>query len=165
MARRKPEPANVRTGRLMALVPWLLERPGIELAVAAAQQGVSEAQLRKDLDLLQMCGYGPFYGEMIEVDYADGRVFLSNADTIPTPLRLDRDEAVSLILALETLTPLEEDEWAGPPGAGQTDRRGPRARRRRSRRHVRGTAARAHRTPCGDGAAPSRAPALSLTRA
>ncbi|WP_068397455.1 helix-turn-helix transcriptional regulator [Kribbia dieselivorans] len=110
MARRKPEPANVRTGRLMALVPWLLDHPGIEISEAAAHHGVSETQLRKDLDLLHLCGYGPYHDELIDVDYSDGRVYLSNAETIPKPLALERDEAISLILALESLTPLEEDE-------------------------------------------------------
>ena len=51
-----------RLGRLLNLVPYLLARPGIEIAQAAADLGVTERQLREDLELLWVCGlpgYGP----------------------------------------------------------------------------------------------------------
>src|SRR5205814_9264988 len=41
-----------RLPRLLALVPYLQARPGIAVAQAAADFGVSEAQLRRDLTLL-----------------------------------------------------------------------------------------------------------------
>jgi proteasome accessory factor C len=47
-----------RLPRLLALVPYLQARPGIDVARAAADFGVSETQLRKDLTLLWMCGLG-----------------------------------------------------------------------------------------------------------
>ena len=45
-----------RLPRLLALVPYLLSRPGIRISEAAADFGVSEQQLRRDLELLWMCG-------------------------------------------------------------------------------------------------------------
>src|SRR5690606_1648645 len=42
--------------RLLNLVPYLLARPGIRIADAAADLGVSEQQLRDDLELLWVCG-------------------------------------------------------------------------------------------------------------
>ncbi len=41
-----------RLPRLLSLVPYLLARPGIPIAEAAADFGIEEQQLRRDLDLL-----------------------------------------------------------------------------------------------------------------
>jgi proteasome accessory factor C len=45
-----------RVGRLLNLVPYLLSRPGIPVEEAAGDLGVSDKQLREDLELLWMCG-------------------------------------------------------------------------------------------------------------
>jgi proteasome accessory factor C len=93
-----------RLPRLLALVPYLLAHQGERLADVAAEFGVSEAQLRADLDLLWVCGlpgHGP--GDLIDVSYEGDRVTLSNADTIARPLRLTTDEALALIVALRAL--------------------------------------------------------------
>jgi proteasome accessory factor C len=103
-----------RLSRLLALVPYLLARPGTQVADAAAAFGVSDKQLRDDLDLLFVCGlpgYGP--GDLIDVSYEGDTVTLSNADTIGRPLRLSADEALALIVALRALT----DE----PGTSEQD--------------------------------------------
>lgn len=63
--------AAERLPRLLALVPYLLSRPGIPIADAAADFGVGEQQLRRDLELLWMCGlpgYGP--GDLIDLSFA-----------------------------------------------------------------------------------------------
>ena len=49
--RRPAEPATSRVARLLTMVPWLVSRQGIPLAEAAQGLGVSEKQLRDDLDL------------------------------------------------------------------------------------------------------------------
>lgn len=90
--------------RLLALVPYLLAHPGVRVADAAAVFGITEQQLRRDLDLLWMCGlpgHGP--GDLIDVSFDGDRVTLSNADTIGRPLRLATDEALALIVALRAL--------------------------------------------------------------
>ena len=101
--RRPAEPATSRVARLLTMVPWLVSRQGIPLTEAAEGLGVSEKQLRDDLDLLFMCGYGPMTDELIEVSYEQDRVFVSNADTIRRPLRLTVAEAVTLITGLRAL--------------------------------------------------------------
>jgi proteasome accessory factor C len=91
--------------RLLALVPWLMARPGIQIAEAAREFEVTDAQLRKDLELLWMCGlpgYGP--GDLIDIDWHGDRVTLSNADEIARPLRLTSLEALALIAALRELS-------------------------------------------------------------
>ncbi len=96
--------ASDRLTRLLALVPYLLNRQGIELAKAAAEAGITEDQLVKDLELLFVCGLpGHLPGDLIEADWESGRVFLGNADTIGRPLRLRIDEVTALVVGLRVL--------------------------------------------------------------
>jgi predicted DNA-binding transcriptional regulator YafY len=97
--------ATDRLSRLLALVPYLVSRQGIPLAEAAAEFDISQAQLVKDLELLFVCGTpGHLPDDLIDVDWDDGNVFLSNADPIARPLRLDVDEALALLVGLRALT-------------------------------------------------------------
>ena len=52
MSRPKVETATSRVERLLTMVPWLVGRQGIEISRAAEGLGISEDQLKKDLDLL-----------------------------------------------------------------------------------------------------------------
>ncbi|TYP89118.1 helix-turn-helix transcriptional regulator [Blastococcus xanthinilyticus] len=97
-----------RMTRLLALVPYLAARPdGVEVAEAARDFGVTERQLRGDLELLWMCGlpgYGP--GDLIDVAFEGDRVRVTFSAGMVRPLRLTTDEAVSLVVALRTLLEL-----------------------------------------------------------
>ncbi|MEV6927956.1 WYL domain-containing protein [Dactylosporangium sp. NPDC051485] len=93
-----------RLGRMLNLVPYLQARPGITLAEAAADQGITERQLREDLELLWMCGlpgYGP--GDLIDMAFVGDSVTLTYDAGIDRPLRLTPDEALALIVALRML--------------------------------------------------------------
>jgi predicted DNA-binding transcriptional regulator YafY len=93
-----------RLSRLLAMVPWLLQRQGIGLDEAARHFGITESQLVKDLELLFVCGTpGHLPDDLIEADWESGQVFLGNADPIAKPLRLSVDEAVALLAGLRTL--------------------------------------------------------------
>ena len=103
-----------RLGRLLNLVPYLLARPGIAVAEAAADHGVSERQLREDLELLWVCGlpgYGP--GDLIDMALDGDRVTITYDAGIDRPLRLNPDEALALVVALRML--------AETPGIGARD--------------------------------------------
>ncbi|MBI3688183.1 MAG: WYL domain-containing protein [Actinobacteria bacterium] len=93
-----------RLPRLLALVPYLLARPGVYLRDVAADFGVSEQQVRRDLELLWMCGlpgHGP--GDLIDLSF-DGETVVVGYDAgMSRPLRLTSDEALSLVVALRTL--------------------------------------------------------------
>ncbi|MDX6221173.1 MAG: proteasome accessory factor [Frankiales bacterium] len=96
-----------RLPRLLALVPYLQAHPAARLADVAEVFGVTEKQLRSDLDLVFLCGlpgHGP--GDLIDVSYEGDTVSVSNADTIARPLRLTAQEALALIVALRTLAEL-----------------------------------------------------------
>lgn len=105
--RRRPpaaESATVRLGRLLTMVPWLLRRPGVDIAEAAAEFGVSPEQIEADLALVFLCGTpGGMPDDLIEAEWENGKVYLGNADTIAQPLRLGVDEAITLIVGLRTL--------------------------------------------------------------
>ncbi|MEP6696300.1 MAG: YafY family protein [Pseudonocardiales bacterium] len=94
-----------RLPRLLALVPYLLEHPGIRLAEVAADFAVGADQLRDDLNLLWVCGlpgYGP--GDLIDLAWSEDDTLTVTHDAgIRRPLRLSTDEAFALIVALRTL--------------------------------------------------------------
>jgi proteasome accessory factor C len=97
-------PGGERLRRLLNLVPYLLSRPGIPIADAAADLGVTERQLRDDLELLWVCGlpgYGP--GDLIDMAFDGDRVTVTYDAGIDRPLRLTHDEALALIVALRML--------------------------------------------------------------
>ncbi|GAA0501907.1 protein pafC [Paractinoplanes deccanensis] len=109
-----PRPTGDRLGRLLNLVPYLLARPGILVAEAAADFGVTEKTLREDLELLWVCGlpgYGP--GDLIDMALDDTTVTISHDAGIDRPLRLTQDEALALVVALRML--------AETPGTGNRD--------------------------------------------
>jgi proteasome accessory factor C len=109
-----PRTAADRLGRLLNLVPYLLARPGITIAEAAADLGVTERQLREDLELLWVCGlpgYGP--GDLIDLAFDGDRVTVTYDAGIDRPLRLTPDEALALVVALRLL--------AETPGMAERD--------------------------------------------
>ena len=93
-----------RLPRLLSLVPYLLARPGIRVAEAAADFGITERQLRRDLELLWMCGlpgYGP--GDLVDLSFAGDTVTVTEDAGMRRPLRLTTAEATALLVALRTL--------------------------------------------------------------
>ncbi len=93
-----------RLPRLLALVPYLIARPGIPVEEAAADFGVSARQLRKDLELLWMCGlpgYGP--GDLIDLSFEGDTITVTYDAGMRRPLRLTASEATALLVALRAL--------------------------------------------------------------
>jgi proteasome accessory factor C len=95
-------------------VPYLLAHPGVPLAAAAADFGITERQLRRDLELLWMCGlpgYGP--GDLVDLSFTGDTVTVTEDAGMRRPLRLTTAEATALLVALRTLGDL--------PGMVDTD--------------------------------------------
>ncbi len=93
-----------RLPRLLSLVPYLRAHPGVPVAEAAADFGVDERQLRRDLELLWMCGlpgYGP--GDLVDLSFAGDTVTVIEDAGMRRPLRLTTAEATALLVALRTL--------------------------------------------------------------
>ena len=92
------EPADARLGRLLAIVPWIASHDGPTVAEVCQRFGVGEKDLLADLNLLFMCGVYPFTPDvLIDVDIADGRVWIRMADYFRRPLRLNPQEALALV--------------------------------------------------------------------
>ncbi len=106
--------ATPRLARLLALVPYLVARPGVAISDVTSVFGIDEAELRKDLELLFVCGlpgYSP--GDLIDVSFTGDRITVTNAATIERPLRLSPDEALALLVAARSL--------AAVPGLAERD--------------------------------------------
>ena len=99
-----PEKATDRLARLLTMVPWLMNRQGIDIDAAATTLGVSTEQIEADLQLLFVCGTpGHLPDDLIEAEWEHGHVYVRNADEISKPLRLTRDEALALSVGLRAL--------------------------------------------------------------
>lgn len=93
-----------RLPRLLALIPWLRAHPGVEVATAAKQFGITEAALRADIELLWFCGLpglGP--SDLIDVEFEGDTITVVDAQTLDRPLRLTGDEGQSLLAAARAL--------------------------------------------------------------
>ncbi len=102
--------AEERLGRLLAIVPWVAARDGPPIEEVCRRFQVAERELLADLGLLFLCGVYPFTPDvLIEVDIADGRVWIRFADYFRRPLRLTAPEGLALMGAGSALL--------GVPGA------------------------------------------------
>ncbi|MGH3823587.1 MAG: helix-turn-helix transcriptional regulator [Pseudonocardiaceae bacterium] len=107
-----------RLPRLLALVPYLLVRPGVPIEEVAADFAVTVRQLRRDLELLWMCGlpgYGP--GDLIDLSFEGDTVTVGFDAGMRRPLRLSGTEATALVVALRALA-----ETPGVADAGSVRR-------------------------------------------
>lgn len=93
-------PADVRLARLLDIVPWIAARDGPGLSEVSERFGIPEDELVAELNLLFMCGVHPFTPDvLIDVDIADGRVWIRMADYFRRPLRLTPQEGLALASA------------------------------------------------------------------
>ena len=110
--------------------PTCWRGPGVPLAEAAADFGVTERQLRRDLELLWMCGlpgYGP--GDLVDLSFEGDTVTVTEDAGLRRPLRLTTAEAAALLVALRTLGDLPGDRrHRRRPAGHREDRAGGRRR-------------------------------------
>ncbi|TQL68362.1 proteasome accessory factor C [Nocardioides albertanoniae] len=104
--------AKGQVERLLKLVPYLYsQHDDVRLDKAAADLGVEEKQLVKDLQVLFMCGLpGGYPDDLIDVDIdaltepdGDRVIRISNADYLDRQIRLTPTEATAVIVALRAL--------------------------------------------------------------
>ncbi|WP_237741695.1 YafY family protein [Tsukamurella sp. 1534] len=101
---KQPSRQMQRLARWLNVIPYFRTHPDADLDRAAADLGVTVAQLRKDLTGLTMCGLpGMFPGDLIEIDYDESGVDIGFSARIDRPLKLTGPEAASLLLALRAL--------------------------------------------------------------
>ncbi len=111
--------ADERLARLLALVPWVAARDGPTVEEVCARFACTEQELVDDLDLLFMCGLHPYTPDvLIEVDLADGRVWIRYAEYFSRPLRLTPSEGLALLTAGSTLLATPGADADGPLARG-----------------------------------------------
>lgn len=97
MSSETPSRLARRLRRILLLVPYAIERPGVSVEELSTKLGVKRAELIEDLNLLFMCGlpgYGP--GDLIDVEFDEGYVYVRMADYFAAPLRLTPAEGLAL---------------------------------------------------------------------
>jgi proteasome accessory factor C len=111
--------AETRLRRLLALIPWVASRDGPTIAEVCARFACTEAELLSDLDLLFLCGLHPYTPDMLmDVDIADGRVWIRYADYFSRPLRLTPAEGLALVAAGRTVLAAPGADPVGPLARG-----------------------------------------------
>lgn len=109
------EGADARLARLLAIVPWIAAHDGPTLEEVSRRFGVTEKDLLSDLNLLFMCGVYPFTPDvLIDVNIADGRVWISMADYFRRPLRLNAQEGLALVSAGRAFLAFPDAGAGGP---------------------------------------------------
>jgi proteasome accessory factor C len=107
--------ADERLARLLALIPWVAERDGPLVDDVCARFGCTQAELVADLELLFLCGLHPYTPDMlIDVDIADGRVWIRYAEYFARPLRLTPAEGLALLAAGRTVLATSGVDGEGP---------------------------------------------------
>jgi proteasome accessory factor C len=107
--------ADDRLQRLLAVVPWVAARDGPRLEDVCARFDCRQDELVDDLQMLFLCGLHPYTPDMlIDVDIADGRVWIRYADYFARPLKLTPAEGLALLAAGRTLLATPGAEAGGP---------------------------------------------------
>ena len=113
----RPASTLHRLERILTMVPWLLDNPGVTLDELSERFDAPREELTEDLDILGYCGL-PGYGggDLVEVAIVGERVTVRMADFFSRPLNLSLREAVTLLLAARALASIEGLPESAPLG-------------------------------------------------
>ena len=110
------ETATDRLSRLLALIAYLADHPGVPVADVADHFGVAEAQVLADVNLLWVSGTpGYFPDDLIDFSYdayERGLLTLTDSRGMHRPLRLGPTEAIALLAAVRSI-----EQMPGVPNA------------------------------------------------
>jgi len=95
-----------RVSRLLALVPYIQARGVASISETARSFGIESDQLRRELELLWMCGRSSGPEDLIDLLFEGDTVSVTYDGGLSRPLRLTSTEAMTLAVALRTLTDL-----------------------------------------------------------
>lgn len=88
-----------RLGRLLFIVPYVVQRDGVSLQELAQVLGVTPKQIQADIDLLSMVGQPPLTPDhLIDFYVEDDIVYVELDQNFTRPLRLTHEEARALVL-------------------------------------------------------------------
>lgn len=120
---------NSQLARLLLLVPWLTQNPGVTAKQAADEFDVTAQQIERDLNTLIVCGLpGGYPSDLIDIQFwatyddedfssslipADGHIHVLEAQSLNRPMAFTQDEVITLLVGLNALKDL--------PGAADSD--------------------------------------------
>jgi proteasome accessory factor C len=97
------------------MIPWIAAHDGPAISEVCDRFGLTEPELLSDLELLWVCGLYPYTPDMlIDVDIADGRVWIRFAEYFNRPLRLTPAEGLALVAAGRALLAAPGTDPEGP---------------------------------------------------
>ncbi|MFP3461578.1 WYL domain-containing protein [Arthrobacter globiformis] len=95
--------------RMLQLVPFLVRNQGLPIEEVADRFGVTRQELEDDLLILICSGLPQGYpDELLDIQWEEGHVFISQSMELNRPVRFTVDEACALLTGLETLNGLPE---------------------------------------------------------
>jgi proteasome accessory factor C len=93
-----------RLNRILGMIPFLLQNPGVPLSELAEEFQVRPAELLRDLEALSNCSYGPFgSAEIMDAYIEDDRVHLWTGEHFKRPLSFTPGELLALRTAVSLL--------------------------------------------------------------
>lgn len=99
--------SNEHVARLLALVPYLQNHDGIPVQKVAEEFHVPVQQIYRDIDTLMMTGTADEHGSLIDFDHTaledEGLIHIRDAEFLPRPLRLAKNEGIALLIGLRAL--------------------------------------------------------------
>jgi proteasome accessory factor C len=95
-----------KVSRLLALVPYVLAQGVASISETADAFGIEPDQLRKELEMLWMCGRSSGPEDLIDLMFEGDTVSVTYDGGLRRPLKLTATEAMTLAVALRTLTDL-----------------------------------------------------------
>jgi proteasome accessory factor C len=95
--------------RMLQLVPFLVHNQGLHIQDVADQFGITRKELESDLLILICSGLPQGYpDELLDIQWEDDHVFITQSLDLNRPVRFTVDEACALLTGLETLNGLPE---------------------------------------------------------
>ena len=123
-----------RLSRILTMIPYIQEHPGIRVRELADYLGASPETILADLDAVLLCGVPPYMpNDYIGVVIEGERIHLSFAGHFKRPINLTFEEALSLNLALGRLPLTAEGRKAAATLRSKIRRSLPRGVQRRWR--------------------------------
>ncbi len=107
--------ATDRLRRLLAVIPWVVDKGGASLSEISSHFDYPTEQLVTDLEeVLFMVGVHPFTPDcLVDVFISDGFVEISYADWFRKPLHLSQEEMFRLIVAGKSVSEYLDTEELG----------------------------------------------------
>lgn len=108
--------ATDRMARLIAAIPWIVDRGGAHIDEIAERFDYPRHLLLDDLqNVVFFVGVPPYTPDtLIEVQIDDDMVWIDYADWFSRPMKLSGGEALALLAAGETVLAFDNQEQAGP---------------------------------------------------